>query len=316
MFSSKRLYFPPELRNEYRVFCQKHRLPLHFQAWWLDAVCGPDAWRAAVAKNRQGEIIGVLPYHFTRRWGIPVMQLPPLTTYAGPWLLYPQNPDFKTSRKSSYEQKVMAELIRQLPKRMFFKQNFRTEITNWLPFYWAGFRQTTRYTYIFEPNTDLEKITAGFKHPLRNNLKKAAHWAETYRDDDAWATLFALNKQSFLRKKRQTPHRLEIFQNLHFDLQKRGQSACFIARNRENGAPSAGLYLAFDDRQASVLLTGTQSDLKSRNAIYALVFEAIQFCAARSIGLDFEGSMDPGIERFFRSFGARLVPYFQVWRIW
>jgi len=299
----------------YTLFCQKFYVPLHLQPWWLDAVCGENGWNVALAKDKGGEIIGALPYYTARRWGLKVIQLPPLTTYGGPWLRYPQQIGFKEVSRLSFEKKVMAELIRQLPRRVFFKQNFRPEITNWLPFYWEGFQQTTRYTYIFEPINDLESITAGFKNTLRSDLKKAEQWTETRRDDEAWETIFRLNKLSFHRKSLRQPHRFQVFKNLHNAFKERGQSVCFLAYDKISGKPSAGLYLVFDERQAAVLLTGTAPEFKNQCAVHSLFLEAIRFCAERSLSLDFEGSMDEGIEHFFRSFGARLVPYFQVWKI-
>jgi len=303
------------MRDLYTLFCQKIYVPLHLQPGWLDAVCGADGWNVALAKDKGGEIIGALPYCTVRRWGLKVIQLPPLTTYGGPWFRYPQEVDFKEVSRLSFEKKVLTELIRQLPRTVFFKQNFRPEITNWLPFYWAGFQQTTRYTYIFEATNDLEQITAGFKNTLRSDLKKAEEWTETRRDDKAWKTVFELNKRSFQRKNLASPYAFAAFKNLHETLQQRSQSACFIANDKTSGRPSAGLYLVFDARQAAVLLTGTDPDFKNQGAVYSLFMEAIRFCSERSLSLDFEGSMDEQIEHSFRAFGARLVPYFQVWKL-
>ncbi len=303
-----------EMRGAYTQFCSENYLPLHFQPWWLDAVCGPNGWKVALASDKGGDIVGALPYHIARRWGLKAVQLPPLTTYAGPWLRYPQSVGFKETSRLSFEKKVMADLIRQLPRTVFFKQNFRPEITNWLPFHWEGFRQTTRYTYIFEKLNDLEKITAGFKNTLRSDLKKAAQCTELRRDDGAWSMVFELNKRSFQRKDRRQPYSLETFKNLHLALNQRNQSASFIAYDKASGKPSAGFYLVFDERQAAVLLTGTEPAFKSQCAIYGLFMEAIRFCAERALSLDFEGSMDKQIEQSFRAFGARLVPYFQITR--
>ncbi len=304
------------MREAYLQFCQKHYLPLHFQPWWLDAVCGAEAWNVALATDKSGTITGVLPYYQVRRFGLNVIQLPPFTTYAGPWLFYPQETDFKANSRLSFEKKVLGELIAQLPRRAFFKQNFRPEITNWLPFYWKNFKQTTRYTYRFDTINDLEEITAGFKNTLRSDLKKAAQWTETIRDDAQWATVFALNQRSFQRKKLRQPYHIEAFQRLHTALNQRNQSASFIARDKASGQPSAGLYLVFDQKEAAVLLTGTEPNFKNQCAVYSLFMEAIRFCAERSLSLDFEGSMDENIERSFRAFGAPLVPYFQIGLMW
>jgi hypothetical protein len=262
----------------------------------------------------------VFPYQLRRRWGLKTIQLSPFTTYGGPWLNYPQDADFKAVSRLSFEKKVMGALIRQLPQVFYFKLNFRPEVTNWLPFYWENFQQTTRYTYVFENTESLEKITQGFRHTLRSDLKKAEKWVESRRDDEAWATVFDLNTQSLKRKNHRQNNRLKVFESLHQALQQRGQSASFIAYDRVSGQPSAGLYLVFDQRQAAILLTGTATAFKYQCAIYSLMLEALKFCSARKLSLDFEGSMDEGIEHSFRAFRGKLVPYSQVnkkmWSMW
>ena len=302
-------------KSRYSEFCRKSYVPLHFQPWWLDAVCGAEGWNVVLSTDASGQIRGVLPYHQTRRWGLKIIQLPPLTSYAGPWLIYPEQPDFKAVSRLSFEKKVMTELIQQLPRTFFFKQNFRPEIQNWLPFYWQGFRQTTRYTYQFQSPINLEKITAGFKHTLRTDLKKAEKQTEIRRDDQAWAQVFDLNRRSFQRKNLRQPYQQKTFKNLHDALQLRQQSACFLAYDRLSGQPSAGLYLVFDTQQAAILMTGTAPEFKGQCGVYGLIWEAIRFCAEHALQLDFEGSMDEKIEYSFRAFGAELQPYSQIWRL-
>jgi hypothetical protein len=303
-----------EHKTRYADFCQTNDVPLHVQPWWLDAVCGAEAWDVCLAADGGGAVLGVLPYFKTRRFGLTVVLQPPLTTYGGPWLRYPNNADLKPQRRYDFEKRVFDELLRQLPRSAFFQQNFHPDVQNWLPFHWAGFRQTTRYTYIFDDVSDLEKIRASFKNTLRTDLKKAERATEIQREDDAVELLFHLHQLSFLRKNRHPPYSFDIFQRLHAALNERGQSACFIARDRRSNAPHAGLYLVFDNRRANVLLTGNAPAFKTHSAVWGLFWEAMQFCSERDLSLDFEGSMERGIERGFRAFGARLTPYHQVWK--
>lgn len=311
---SKSIVSVSERKTRYADFCQNNYVPLHFQHWWLDAVCAEGAWDVCLATNGGGAITGVLPWYKKQRFGLSIIQQPPLTTYGGPWLCYPNNPHFKQQSRFAFEKKGLDELIRQLPRTAFFQQNFHPDFQNWLPFHWAGFRQTTRYTYIFSDLSDLEKIKAGFKNTLRTDLKKAGQAVEMRREDDAAALLFQLHEMSFQRKNLRPPYSFEIFQRLHSALSKRQQSAIFIARDRRSNAPYAGLHLVFDERWASVLLTGADPVFKSSCAVWGLFWEAIKFCSERGLSLDFEGSMERGIEHGFRAFGAQLTPYHRVWK--
>jgi len=301
-----------ERKIRYADFCQNNYVPLHAQPWWLDAVCANGEWDVCLATDGGGAITGVWPYYRTRRFCFSIIQQPPLTAYAGPWLNYPQH--LKPQKHLDFEKKVFDELIAQLPHAAFFQQNFHPGIQNWLPLYWAGFRQTTRYTYIFNDLSDLEKTRAGFKNTLRTDLKKAKQAAEIRRADDAAALLFQLHEMSFQRKKHRPPYSFETFRRLYSALFERQQSAVFIAHDRHSNAPHAGLCLAFDERRASVLLTGADPVFKTHCAVWGLFWEALKFCSERGLSLDFEGSMERSIERGFRSFGTQLTPYHQIWK--
>lgn len=303
-----------ERKSRYREFCQNSYVPLHQQPWWLDAVCHPEGWDVALAFDGSGAVTGALPWFRKSRWGLWVVQQPPFTTYAGPVLRYPDEPNFKLQSRYSFEKKVCSALIQQLPRVAFFVQNFQPEISNWLPFYWENFKQTTRYTYVFDRMENMEMITAGMKNTLRSDLKKAAKATVWQQENDAWELVFALYNKSWQRKKASQPYSFDTFLRLHEALAARGQMICFIARDRSNGTPHAGLYAVFDERQASVLLTGVEPEYKSSCAIYGLFVEMIRWCGERNLSLDFEGSMQPEIEHVFRAFGARQQPYFQVWK--
>lgn len=51
-----------------------------------------------------------------------------------------------------------------------------------------------------------------------------------------------------------------------------------------------------------------------RNCMTYLTWQVIGDLHGATRIFDFEGSIDPGIERFYRSFGARQTPYFEVTR--
>lgn len=309
---SKSIFFVSERKTLYADFCRTHYAPMHHQPWWLDAVCADGDWDLCLATDGSGAVLGILPFYRTRRFGLCVIQQPPLTAYGGPWLNCP--PNLKPQKRLDFEKKVFDDLIRQLPRTAFFQQNFHPGVQNWLPFHWAGFRQTTRYTYIFNDLGDLEKIISGFKNTLRTDLKKAENAVEIRRDDTAAELLFQLHTLSFRRKNRHPPHTFATFHRLHTALAEHRQSAIFIARDRHSNVPHAGLCLAFDARRASVLLTGTDPAHKSSCAVWGLFWEAMRFCSEKNLSLDFEGSMERDIERGFRAFGAQLTPYHQIWK--
>ncbi|MBL7775156.1 MAG: GNAT family N-acetyltransferase [Saprospiraceae bacterium] len=300
----------PGSKTSYLEFCADHSVPLHFQPWWLDALSGPDHWDAAIATGRSGRPEAVLPWYATRRWGIRVLQQPPFSAYAGPWLA-PPLPGLPAHERLGREHRLLRALIDQLPRRTFFHQNFRPEIQNGLPFFWAGFRQTLRYTYVLPAPIRLPEVYARLKGSIRTDLRRASETVQIVAAPDA-ADLYRLHQLSLQHKGRRPNAKAETFQRLFLALRLRAQGQGWLAFSAGEGQPCAGLFLAFDTRQAAIVLAGRTNQPQHTGALNALYWNAIEFCAARQLSLDFEGSMDPGIERVFRGFGGEMHPYFRI----
>lgn len=95
-------------KAEYRHLCAAEpSIPIFSNAWWLDAVAGPAGWDVALAKAN-GRIVGAMPFCMTRRYGMKVIQQPPLTPVLGPWIRGDQGTP--TTRLSN-QQKIMQSLI-------------------------------------------------------------------------------------------------------------------------------------------------------------------------------------------------------------
>jgi len=80
------------------------------------------------------------------------------------------------------------------------------------------------------------------------------------------------------------------------------------------GALHASLYCVWDDRRAWYLGGGGDPGLRSSGAGSLLMWELIKESAKHVGCFDFEGSMLPGVERYFRNFGGRRETYFEVSR--
>ena len=66
--------------------------------------------------------------------------------------------------------------------------------------------------------------------------------------------------------------------------------------------PSSAWYLA----------GGGDPALRESGAHSLVLWEAIQAVRSHTNQFDFEGSMLPGVERFFREFGALQTPYYAI----
>lgn len=298
-------------QDRYRIFSEQHDLPPCFQPWWLDAVCGEERWDAAIADGPEARVRAVWPWYRTRRLGLPVVLSPPFTSYGGPWLVAGNS---GSSSKYTAEYKIYTQLIAQLPKVLFFRQNLHPDRRNWLPLYWAGFRETVRYTYRLHPDTILDRLWMGFFPSLRSHLRKAEKMVYIGRDDTALDILWMLNAASWGRQGLRQPHSIHTLRKLHQALQQRGHSALWLAHCTGSQKPIAALYLVYDNHSAGVVITGAGEKGRATAALSALYCEAIRFAFEKGLVFDFEGSMHPGIERAFRAFNAHLTPYHQIYK--
>ena len=69
-------------KEKYIRLCEQEALPLHVQAWWMDAVSIGKRWDAIVIESKEdGHILAAMPYHISQRFGIRRMLMPVHTQY-------------------------------------------------------------------------------------------------------------------------------------------------------------------------------------------------------------------------------------------
>ena len=296
-------------KKEYRELCLiEDSIPIFSQDWWLDAVCGVNNWDVVLVKN-DSKIIASLPYSFEGKKNLLLTQ-PKLTQTLGIWVKYPKNQS--EYKKLSFEKKVVNDLLSQLPDFELFQQSFRHSFTNWLPFYWEGFQQTTRYTYILKHIKDTEKIYSGFASKARTDIKKAEKRLKILPGANL-TDLYKLINKSYERQGVKNPTSYSFLEKVELACNKHSCGKIFIAQG-ENGENHAGVYLVWDKQSAYYLLGGGDPDFRNSGAHSFLIWEAIKYASKFIDDFDFEGSMVEGVERFNRGFGAVQTPYFSIYK--
>lgn len=296
-------------KSRYRSLCKIEKtIPVFLNDWWLDAVCGEQNWDVALAENKD-EINGALPYCFSNRFGFRLLRMPKLTGFLGPWIKYPD--DQKYATKLSYEMDVFRSLIDALPQFDFFRLRFHYSVTNWMPFYWKGFEQTTRYTYIIGLD-NIDAVFNGFKSSVRGKIRKASEIISV-SDDRPLTDFYRLFCMTFERQKVKSPVSFDYLNRIDLALADKKQRKIFYAVDAE-GLVHSALYLIWDNQSAYLLMLGEDPALRNSGAGIFLVWEAIKF-TKNELALDkfdFLGSMIEPIETVRRSFGAKQTPYFQL----
>jgi hypothetical protein len=276
-------------------------LPVFVQPWYLDAVCG-DRWSAVVVE-KGGQVAAALPYHWKKVGPWTYLATPPLCKFLGPYFA----PSFRTV---SQQYKLTDQLIDGLPPFACFKQNAHYTFDNWLPFYWRGFRQTTRYSYVLDPVNRLEEVRSGFSTDYRNNKIPRAEAEVRLIHDLPVALLYELLQATYGRQGLGLPISRSFLERLWQSVRRENAGRLFFAQDAA-GRVQAGLLLIWDRRSAYLLVAADDPALRQGGAGVWLTWQAIRY-THEVLGLsrfDFLGSMKRPIERARRQFGARPEPY-------
>ena len=296
-------------KEKYREFCKKESgIPIFSKDWWLDSVCPDNKYWDVILIEKGGQIVASMPYIIGKKRSFKTIEMPQLTQKLGPYIKYPDNQKYDT--KLSYEKEIMTELINQLPDVAYFKQNFNYSITNWLPFYWKGFNQTTYYTYVIENTKDLQIIETNFSHAKRKNLNKCRNLLKIVFDIDA-KSFYENHKMTLQKQGQKISYSFDLFNKI-YNSAYNNNSAKTIAAFDENGNLNSALFIIWDKVSVYNLISTIDPDYRNNGSATLLVLEAIKIANKKGLKFDFEGSMLEGVENSFRQFGTVQKPYFQI----
>jgi Acetyltransferase (GNAT) domain len=273
------------------VFCR---------SWWLSSI-GDVRVLGCFAGH---ELIAGIPLYFERHFGIPVCTMPKLTRA---WGVVMRPLEGKPIAAAAREMKILRAFARRLAGYRFFFQACHTSLSNWLPFYWSGFRQTTRFTYLLDGLSDLTRVWNGMSESARGQIRKAEK-AGLKVVPCGIDEVYRCECHSFQRQGRRPSHSGLQLRSIYDSAHKNDSGACFAVVDQENTVYSSRL-LVWDRNRTYNLAAGADTQLRDSGANSLGVWSAIQFAAQRSCEFDLAGSMIEAIARFNRNFGAKQVPY-------
>ena len=275
------------------------------QPWWLEAVA-PGRWGETIV--RQGDqVVARQPYVQRRSYGLSTIVQPPLTQTLGPWLAPTTG---KYARRLDMEKKLLDQLVEQLPSFDHFHMNFSPALTNWLPFYWAGFQASVHYTYRIEDLSDLDRVQSDFQEHVRRGIRKAESLVQVDRDFPLDA-LLSLDARTYARQGMRPPISPEVVRRLDAACAARGARKILGAVDAQ-GRVHAALFVVWDDRTFYALINARDPELQTFGSNTLLYWEAIRLASEVSRVFDFEGSMLAPVEHFFRGFGGIQTPYLSI----
>ncbi|GLR18887.1 hypothetical protein [Portibacter lacus] len=300
------------MKSKYLKFCEDNaEVSVFAQPWYLDIVTGAN-WDVVLSYDKEEKIVGAWPYHFSKRKGFSFIQMPPYTPSLGPIINFPDhlNSPYKTN---SFYFSQLRELAAQLPNAGYININFPIDGQSWYPLYELGYKQTTRYSYIIDHKLGLDKITSNLKPKLRNVVLKEVGEFEIRTNEKLEEFVRMLGDTLAGNNAGQFFYPTNINELITVAINK-GVGKVLGYYNQQ-GEMIAGIFIIEDVKKTYCLFTAKNEEGKKEEAVSKLIWEGIKESVEKGKDFDFEGSMLPGVEKFFRTFGGEQVAYHQISKI-
>lgn len=301
---------PVEDRAEFFKLSEKANGVFGSEKWM--SRYGPALQLVGLYKDEQ-QLAGGFFYLDTKKFGLRFLKLPPYTPHCG--LFFESNSSNPAARNSARKEvmKEVCDYIIHLNPALTVLA-FSSSHIDLQPFIWQNFKVIPNYTYQISLNKNLAEIQAGFDSKNRNSISKVLK--ENPKIDynlespDDLLQFF----QKALGKSGANIYSSElssIFTTFH------KQQGAFHLSVRSGGELQAIVYCLYDQQSCYYLLGGTSRSAGISGLNNLLLLKAIE--KAKDLNcerFDFEGSMLPGVEKFFRSFGPELIPFYTINKAW
>ena len=295
-------------KEEYRQLCEtEESIPVFSRDWWLDAACGENNWDVFLIKEKD-KIQAALPYYLLRPH---IISMPAYTQTMGVWYA-PYSDDTKYISAQERRQSLCKQIITQLKPFRSFLQNFYYDFTDWLPFYWQGYSQTTRYTYLLKDLKNPDRLLENMSQQTRRNIRKAKEQFQiTVKQGIPVDDFLHILSQTFERQQKKNKQDINALCRLIEVCRERNQGELWGGYDLQ-GQLHAAVFVVWQKQSAWYIAGGGDPALRHSGAHSLVLWEAIQYVAGFTDVFDFEGSMMPGVERFFREFGGIQTSYFTI----
>lgn len=176
---------------------------------------------------------------------------------------------------------------------------------------WPGVKQVHN-NYMLDLSRPYRELYESYSKNTQRNLRRAEKWRMAVASDaspEALIAQFRANRGAPLSHLTEDDYaRLKhlLYVVLH---RGRGQMRAIYD---ETNTLIAAAFFAFHHNRIVFLFSSNTEVGKERRAMFQILDDVIVEYSGRSVWLDFEGSMDPDLARFYEGFGSRNYPY-PVW---
>jgi len=297
-------------KEKFVKFCEEEEVCIFLKPFWMNAVCGEHNWDVILVE-KDNRVAGLLVYAFIRFGNrIRIIQ-PKFTQSSGVWIVYP--PNQKYEKKLSYEKEIMGKLIERVEskKLISYQQCFNVNITNWLPFYWKGYRQTTYYSYRIMDISNVDAVYKSFASAKKGDIRHAIKCGVTVSVNMPAKDFYDLHKESLSIMGKEIEYSFSLFERIYNTVYTNDAGQIICAKDTD-GKIKAAMLCIWDEECAFNLISAIHPEFRGSGAFTLLIYEMIKRLAGRVKSFDMEGSMIENVEKSYSKLGTKQLPYFKL----
>ena len=297
----------PYTKADYIRLCPTlPQLPLFAQPWWLDIVCGNNWDVAITADEKSNQITGVFTYPIERKMGVSMIRLPQFTPYTGLAVIYPAAyPDHK---KDNFQHKILTDLLAQVPQCQYWNLAFPPIVQQAGIFHHIGLSLSVRQTFLIDVRQSELQIFQNFRETTRNQIRNAEKELIITQTNNDLNTLVNLHLSNINERGIKQKIDLNLLQRLHAAGLSHECSSIWSVYDKD--MLLGMVWEVWDKEYAYLFLCEKNKAITNIKAMPLLIWHCIKRAKARgNIYFDFEGSMERGIEYFFRNFAGKQMLY-------
>lgn len=256
-------------------------------SWYLDLVC--DDWDVLV----QGNYEAVFPLPFRKKFGVTYIHQPDFCQQLGLF------------SKNNISEGDVKRFIDKIPAKFKLIDQFLNKMSK--P---SGVKFQERRNLELELMLPYDSIYSSYSKNHKRNLKKAQQHklsVSNHVDVEELIRIFRDNRGKTVKD--WSDDNYQRLKRLYFHLLHNGMAKSYGVYNKFNQL-IAGAIFFYDEHRAIFIFSGTGVEAKETNAMLYLVDSFIVENAESQLVLDFEGSMDSGLARFYKGFGATEFKYY------
>ncbi len=256
-------------------------------------------------------LIGGFHLYFYKKYGFKLICNPYATPHIGLFFI---NQTTNRSSDASFNKEIIHLLTTFLSKQkcISIDVSLPHTIIDTQPLQWSDFQIKPRYTYLIDIDQNTEDIWEHFSSQRRKSIRKAVSDKLEVKQITDFKEAKLLIQKTFSRQEKNI--NLKLIDKILFEFANNLNSFAFMTY--ADGQPSAVIFCLYDNETAYYILGGYDEKNKHHGAGALAMWEAIQY--AKKLGLknfDFEGSMLPKVEEYFREFGGRLTSFYNIKKI-